>query len=90
MKVILEAQDVPLGSTVTKKTGEKEYRITDRIKIFGENISQKEIIADDGTRFLVADVGNVNVISGRTELVWHIDDDDLYHYLDLKINGPQS
>lgn len=84
------AQDIPLGQLVTKQGGEKIYRITDRIKIFGENIAQKELCADDGTRFLISDVGNVNIISGPTELVWQVTDEDLLRYLNGKINGPHQ
>lgn len=84
----MQAQEIPLGSKVTKKTGEKEYRITDRIKIYGDAIAQKELCADDGTRFLISDVGNVNIIAGNSEIVWIVSDDDLLSYMDGRVNGP--
>jgi hypothetical protein len=86
MKVLITAAMIPTGSTVTKKTGEKPYIIRDDIKIWGAiNAEQKdtmrELRADKGTRFMVADDGNINIIAEDTELLWHVDAMTLYHYM---------
>lgn len=80
------ASEIPLGSTVTKKNGEKQYTIRDCVKIYGDNDPnrQRELRADDGTRFLISDSGDINVINGDTELVWHVSHCDLYLYLGVK------
>jgi hypothetical protein len=88
MKVLMQAYDIPLESSVTKKNGEKKYTIRDRVKIFGDTDPerQKELVADDGTRFLVSEKGDINVIAGETELVWHIEMERLHDFLDSKLN----
>lgn len=90
MKLILEAKSIPVGSTVTKKTGEKEYTIRDDIKIYGSTSPEqketlRELKADAGTRFMVSNDGNINIIQGDLELIWHVEPNVLYDWLsDLK------
>ena len=81
MKVLMPVSEVPIGSTITKKTGEKEYTVREKIRIFGDNTHQKEICADDNTRFLISDNGDINVISGDTEVLWLVTSEKLYQYL---------
>ena len=86
MKVLIAASLIPAGSTVTKKTGEKPYMIRDDIKIWGStNPEQKDMLrelkADKGTRFMVTDDGNINIIAGDTELLWHVDAEHLYRFM---------
>lgn len=92
MKVLIPAKDIPLGSIVTKKTGDKPYTIREGVKIYGtvEQQTTREIKCDDGTRFLVSAAGDINIVNSDTELLWHVCDDDLYFYMDKKINGPHQ
>lgn len=83
----MEAKDIPVGSTVTKKTGEKPYTIRDDIKIYGSTTPDqretlRELKADSGTRFMVAGDGNINIISGDQELLWHVSEGDLYRWIE--------
>jgi hypothetical protein len=82
MKIILPASDIPLGSIVTKRTGEKQYTIRNKIRIFNENGIEKEITSNDGTRFLVNKNGDANVINSNTELVWYTDKSTLINFLE--------
>lgn len=69
VKIILAASDIPLGRTVTKKTGTKEYVLLDKLRVFGENGERREIKALPGALFLVCD-GDANAIPSSTELLW--------------------
>ena len=74
-KILLPVSDVPNDTSVTKKTGEKEYKIQRKIRIFAKDEDRRqEIIAKDDTAFLVPldGRGDVNVISGDTEVVVHM------------------
>lgn len=67
MRLVLDARDVPLGTTVTKPTGSKKYTISDRVRIYHTEDNVQEVIAEDGCRFLVGHSG-VNAISGTTQV----------------------
>jgi len=75
----MSAKEIPLGSTVTKKTGDKAYILKDKIRIYGDPSLQKEIKADENVRFLVGE--SIVMITDNVELLWHVSDLDLYHYL---------
>lgn len=86
MKVLIEAKEIPVGGIVTKKTGEKQYIIRDDIKIYGstgpeQTETLRELRADRDTRFMVSEDCTINIISGNTELLWHVDAEELYRYL---------
>jgi hypothetical protein len=97
IKVLLPASDIPLGSTVTKKNGEKVYILRDSIKIFSTN-KDVTIPAEDGSRFLIAsgdptgyfDVGNACVVSNTTILCWHAEIEVLIDYLHGIVDGPHQ
>lgn len=83
--VLLRAGDIPLRAQVTKRTGEKLYTLTDKIRIFDGKGTQKDVSADAGARFLVSS-GDVNVVGADTLLLWrttrenllaHLQDEDL-------------
>lgn len=90
MKVILEVREIPVGSTVTKKTGEKVYTLRDDVKIYGSTQEQtetlRELKADSGTRFLIAQNGDISIVSGDVEMLWHVDGRILFEHLDRKYN----
>jgi hypothetical protein len=81
MKVILPVRDVPLGLFVTKKTGEKQYVVMDKIAIHGETKSEyREIKADGDSRFLVTGT-NIAAVSGDLEVLWETDPSYLYQFI---------
>jgi hypothetical protein len=89
-KIIAKASSIPLGAEVTKVKGEKVYIIKDRIRIFPEDgrpKTQQEIVAEDNSFFLVSGNGDINVVGGKKELVWHADIDELGSFLDELRDG---
>jgi len=79
-------RDIPIGSKVSKKTGDKIYTIRDQIKIYGGQDLTKEIKVSEGTRFLVAENGDIQVVDGNLEFLWHVEYHTLFSFLDMKIN----
>lgn len=71
IKVFLPARDIPLDSLVTKKGGGKKYTLRDRLRVFGEDGGPRELIATEGTKFIVAENGDANVVAATTELLWY-------------------
>ncbi len=69
-KLILPAGNVPLRSTVTKRTGQAEYTLGDKLKVYGEKGEQRELRAEHGSLFLIDRNGNANVIPASKEVVW--------------------
>lgn len=82
MKLILPAREIPGGSTVTKVTGNVTYVIRDSIKVYGTPEVQQEIKAIDGVRFIVNERGDINAVSGNTELAWVVSTEQLGRWLD--------
>ncbi len=80
MRVLLPAGDIPIGATVTKRTGEKPYILRDKITIYTE--PKQEIKAGDQARFLVGENGDANVVAMTTELLWTVSEDELSDYLE--------
>jgi len=81
IKVILPAAEIPLDSVVTKRTGEKEYTLRDRVRVFGESGERREIVASGGSRFIVSPNGDANVVNADTELCWLTDREQLLAFL---------
>lgn len=81
IKIILPAKDIPLNRTVCKLKGTKEYRLTDKIVIYGENKTRQEIKATEGCRFIVSD-GTINAIRDDEEVIWITDHEELMAFLD--------
>jgi len=81
IKVIMPVGDIPLGTTVTKLTGKKEYLIRDEFRIY-EDDSNYAVTAKSGTRFMVSDDGNVECVPADYEALWHVDAETLMNYLD--------
>lgn len=79
MRLLLRAQYVGDGATVTKATGQKKYTLRRSIKIYGEN--QQEIKCDVDNVFLVDEQGNINMIPDSTELMVYMSVEELYHNL---------
>ncbi len=88
MKVILPASEIPNGSTVTKRTGLKEYTLQRFIRVYVAPGESEEIRAKNGTVFLCDRRGQVyfDAYPGETELVWSLDEGRLHRYLHDKEN----
>lgn len=86
IKVILPLASIPNGSLVTKRTGAKEYKVVNEIRIYGDR--PQTIKAEGGARFLMANDGSVCALSGETEVVWLADEDVLLNYLEELEEGP--
>lgn len=86
LKVILPAALIPLGSTVSKRTGRAQYTLGDRLRLFSSNEAKKEIIAQEGTRFLIG-TGDANAIPDTTELVWEIEEESFLDFLERRQEG---
>jgi hypothetical protein len=82
-KLILSANEIPFGSTVTKKTGEKKYTLREKIVVYNGSkiIAPMEIKAEPGVAFIVSENGDVNAIEDSTELVWLAEREDIIHRL---------
>lgn len=80
--VILPALEIPIGSTVTKRTGAKEYVLKDKVRFFSDDVAQrKEITAAKGVLYLIND-GDINIIPADLELIWITESDELLEYLE--------
>jgi len=92
VKVLLPAGKIPLGATVTKRTGKKQYKLLGRLRMFpaplpkaereagGEKPAVQEIRAEPGVLFLVSD-GDANAIKATTELMWTTTAEELVYHL---------
>jgi hypothetical protein len=79
-KLIIEIGKIPFGSKVTKKNGEKVYRVGDRFTIYGP--TKKDVmIAPDGFLLLIDPNGNGNIVENTLEVVWLVYTDELESYL---------
>jgi len=103
-KIEMPAGEIPLGETVTKTTGEKEYVLLDKLRIFPVATTSKErrvakeegrelpkgepVPAPEGHRFLVHD-GNANMVEDTKVLSWRIHRSDLtYHVMQNEMDQP--
>lgn len=81
IKIILKAGDIPDRSTVTKKTGTKEYTLKEKITIYPSYKSEKQVIKGNGCVFLVDEYGDINSFDVDKELIWCTDCDTLFSFL---------
>jgi hypothetical protein len=82
VRIILEAQNIPVGSLVTKITGTMIYTIYDSIIVYNEKGEKNKISSVDGSRYLVGKQGNtIGSVSANTELIWITTDEEAYAYL---------
>lgn len=92
MKVILEAKDIPDNSLVTKITGDKKYRLKNDLKVYnaGSNGVEIQVRTDGNVKFLISEDSRYSTIIEAVpfckELLWDVNDWDLFSYLDTKLN----
>lgn len=87
MKLLIEIGKVPIGSKITKRTGEKIYEVRDKILIYGgENCNHPELKVSPGTKLIVTSDARysfaVEVVPDTLEIVWEVSEDRLRQYLD--------
>lgn len=71
LSVLVPAVAIKDGSTVRKKTGQKEYIVKRNIKIY--NTDKMEIKCEADSVFLVDDRGNISMISSDTVLLLEVE-----------------
>ena len=82
----MPAGRIPIGSTVTKRTGEKPYNLRDKITIYSE--PKQEIHAGNQARFLVnPETGDASLVAMTTELFWSASESQLRSFLNDLDNG---
>ena len=83
IKILLPAHDIPLGSVVTKATGDKEYILDKNMMVYGGSKKSKEpaIKAERGTLLLLSQ-GYINIINDNTVLGWVTTINKLIMYYD--------
>ena len=81
MKVLISAKEIPVGSTVIKKTGSYEYTILDEIQIYQDG-DKKTIPAQGGARFLTNGDGAFSAVDGSLELLWVVEEEELIQFLE--------
>lgn len=73
LKVIMPIGQVPDGSTITKKTGEKKYIVHTVYKLHTPDGPMQ--IATQGSRLITPKTDNdtfgINAMSNEIEVVWH-------------------
>jgi hypothetical protein len=92
LQIIMSAHDIPDGSTITKKTGQKPYVIKSKIKIYAEQKSglAPQILEAPGVKYLIDDSGNINAVSSEAEVMWHTTTGELLRFLDEFVNPEED
>lgn len=82
MKLLIELGRVPEGSSITKKTGTKQYTVKDEIRIYVNEKEYQIIKANQGCRLLIDHQGlSHSAMSSDVEVVWEVDRDDLVYMI---------
>lgn len=82
-KVLIPVGDIPLDATVTKRTGEKPYKVRDKLVVYYSDKRQREMLTAAGdVRFLVNENGDANAIANTTEVLWYADFFELAELVD--------
>lgn len=89
MKLLIEIGKVPIGSKITKRTGDKIYEVRDKIPIYSEKETLKltnEVKAAPGTKLLIAIDPQyafaIAAVPDTLEVLWEVPEDRLRQYLD--------
>lgn len=73
LKIVMNAIDIPEGSIVTKKTGEKRYTLKNKIRVYTDGVKlENKIELDIEGCFIVDTIGNINQINPDSQLAWEV------------------
>lgn len=73
LKIILTPDEIPIGATVTKRTGTKRYTLLDRLVAYDADGAKLEVPTIGDARILMCSRGTAQIVSGGVELVWVAD-----------------
>lgn len=81
LTLLIEVGKVPLGESITKRTGSKQYFVQSAITIYGGD--KQEIEASDDCRFLLDPEApwRVNTIAAETKVLWTVTAEDLVYMI---------
>lgn len=89
MKLLIEIGKLPIGSRITKRTGDKVYEVRDKIVIYSEEGCSKpinELKSSPGTKLLISTDPQYSfaivAVPDTMEVLWEISEDELRNYLD--------
>jgi hypothetical protein len=81
--LLIEANQIPTGSRVSKEMGSVVFGLTREISVKGlPGAQDQKIVAENGACFLVHSNGEARAISDKTLLRWHMGFDELREFLD--------
>ena len=97
-RVILPAEQIPVGSTVTKVKGNKEYKLVNGITVYRKRPdwdvektrpSKIEVFGEDDEVVLVPTDGSgyANIEQGSKELVWLASPEEFAEYVSRKADA---
>lgn len=87
--VLIDLGDVPLGATVTKRTGSKTYTVADKVRIFTTTDAESKVVeipAARGCRFLVKDT-DISAVPATDIVRWLVDTAELADALERHLEG---
>jgi len=71
IKIILPAHMIPLGTTVRKPTGTKQYRLVQDLFLFDEQGNRVSLVSGS---FLLVSGSNILMVSAETPLAVYFDE----------------
>lgn len=87
MKILLPINQVPCGGIVTKRGGEKKYRVQKEFRIYTQ-LGNREVLSCGSSRFMIPvedELIAMTAVDGSTEVLWHASFDDVQDYLDERL-----
>lgn len=86
MKLLIPVGEIPIGTKVTKRTGEKIYEVRDKILVYGgEGCKHPELKVTPGTKLIVSIDPrypfSVEAVPDTLEVIWEVSPDDLRRFL---------
>jgi hypothetical protein len=83
-KVLMPAGEIPLRSTVTKATGEKEYTLVDQLVVYAAEGGNRQTIIkpEPGVRYMIDSEGSIVAVPSTKEIMWRCTTSQLTTYLE--------
>lgn len=83
IRVLLPAASIPGGSRVTKRSGEQQFTLRHKIKVYRGEIDKKLLPLEIEGIFLIGDGGLINQVKEDTLLHWNTTAKELVDILQL-------